>query len=111
MMNSDLIMQLGIGAVFAILILREVLPVVLKAGSKNGNGKIRDWVTHDHLDKKLETVQYKDNCKQIVARMDIQFDLLKEQNTTQVDQSMKAFSRIDDRFDEVKNLIMNGHNR
>lgn len=75
--------QGGVIVVFAVIVIREVLNFA-KNGKlrKNNNG-----ISRIEFDKHKESVQYKDNCTEIVKRMDGRFD------------------KLDENFKEVKNLL------
>lgn len=80
---SSVLPDIGIGGILAILVIREVLnflssktgkthlhavPLVHTNGIGNGNGK--DSVSHTELETRLKGMQYKDNCVEIVRRID-----------------------------------------
>lgn len=90
---KDLITQLGVPVIVVILILREIVPVLKNNSRKNSKDK---YVVRQEYEKHKEAVQYKDNCEQIVKRLD-------ETNKAQE----KRFDNIDKQFDEVKVLIRN----
>ena len=90
---NELLTQLGVGGIFAIIVIREVFNFI--NGRKN-NGKA-PCVTRLELNRLKESVQYKDNCEQIVKRIDASFQA-----------QDKRFDKIDDDFKEVKSLIRNG---
>ncbi len=81
---NELITQVGVGGVLAILIIREVL------NAKNSKSSSSNCISRNEFESHKKSVQYKDNCEQIVKRIDGRFD------------------RIDEQFDDVKELIRNG---
>jgi hypothetical protein len=80
---NELITQVGVGGVLAILIIREVL----NARNHRKNG---EYISRSEFEKHKDSVQYKDSCEQIVKRIDA------------------AFEKIDEQFENVKELIRNG---
>lgn len=92
------ITEIGVGGAVALIILREAFNFV-KAQKVNKNGN--PYITRGEYEKHKEGIQYKDNCEQIVKRID---DSLKNQD--------KMFAlmekRILEHFDDVKKLIRNG---
>ena len=84
------LIEMGAGGALAVIIIREVLQIVLK--SRNG-----EYISRKEFDKHKSSVQYKDNCNEIVKRLD-------EANQAQE----KRFDSIDRQFGEVKQLIKNG---
>ena len=92
------ITEIGVGGVFAVIVIREVLSFLkTQKASRNGNAGI----TRAEFEKHKDSVQYKDNCEQIVKRMDAAFEAQE-----------KMFGlmekRIIEHFDDVKKLIRNG---
>ena len=73
---SDPITQLGVGGVFAIVVVREVLNFV-----KNRNGKLSpgNYVTKSEFEEHKKSVRYSETCEQIVKRLDGRFDSLDRQ--------------------------------
>jgi len=82
--------EIGVGGAIAVIIIREVLGFVIKQ-KKNG-----ELVGREEFEKHKANVQYKENCQQIVKRLD-------DTNGMQE----KRFDKIDKQFDEVKVLIKN----
>lgn len=69
-------MQLGVGGIFAIVVLREVFNFLK---SKNGKDKCGGDVSREEFESHKKDVQYESTCKQIVKRMDGRFDNLDNQ--------------------------------
>ena len=86
------ITEIGVGGAVAVIIIREVLSFL----KDKKNGDIAS-VSRDEFEKHKRNVQYKDNCEQIVKRLD-------EANKAQE----VRFNSVDKQFDEVKVLIRNG---
>lgn len=80
---NELITQLGVGGIFAILVVREIVPAL-----KNNNAK-KNCVTRNEFESHKKVVRYTDSCDQIVKRFDDRFD------------------KIDDDLKELKTLIRN----
>lgn len=80
------ITSLGVGGIFALLVIREVF-----AYTKGRKTNESISVSKTEFDKHKCAVQYKDNCIEIVKRMDGRFD------------------NIDSQLHEVKDLIKNGN--
>jgi len=88
------ILEIGAGGALAAIILREVFSFVKDTKGKNG-------ITRAEFDKHKDSVQYKDNCEQIVKRMDAAF-------IAQEKMFRLMEKRIEDHFRDVKKLIRNG---
>jgi len=84
------ITEIGVGGAVAVIIIREVFSFLKQ--KKNG-----ELISRDEFDRHRRSVQYKDNCEQIVKRLD---EANKAQET--------RFNNVDKQFDEVKVLIKNG---
>lgn len=69
------ITQGGIVVVFAIMVIREIL----NHTKENKIRKSNNCISRSEYDKHKETVQYKDNCSEIVKRLDGRFDTVDEQ--------------------------------
>ena len=98
---EEYIKEVGIGGVFALMILREVFNFIKekKNGSVSQVGHDDNkHVNYEEFEKHKAVVQYKDNCLEVVKRFD---GLFASQE--------KRFDRIDSQFLEVKTLIKNGN--
>ena len=93
-MEEQLITQIGIGGVLLILVVREILNVKNNRNNGNGNG---NGIGRSEFNKHKESVQYKDNCEQIVKRLDASF----------INQE-KRFDATDNHLKDIKLLIKNG---
>ena len=71
-MDLSTLPEIGIGGIFALLVIREVLNYTK---SRNGTSPITNTVFEAHK----KSVQYKDNCEEIVKRMDVRFDNIDSQ--------------------------------
>jgi hypothetical protein len=89
------ILEIGAGGALAIVILREVFNFIKGQRNKNGG------VTRAEFEKHKDSAQYKDNCEQIVKRMDAAF-------IAQEKMFRLMEKRIEDHFMDVKKLIRNG---
>lgn len=67
---TDHLTQVGVGGIFVLLVLREVFGFI---SGKNGKAP----VARCEFDEHKKSVQYRDNCEQIVKRMDGQFQDVK----------------------------------
>jgi len=85
------ITEIGIGGVFALLVIKEVFGFVKAKRNGNGSQISNKVITRDEFEKHKISAQYKDNCSEIVKRMDGRFD------------------NIDSQLTEVKTLIRNGN--
>jgi hypothetical protein len=90
------IVEIGAGGALAIVILREVFNFI-KNQRFNKNG----GVTRTEFEKYKDSVQYKDNCEQIVKRVDAAFE-------AQEKMFRLMEKRIEEHFSDVKKLIRNG---
>jgi len=88
------IVGIGAGGALAIIIIRETYSFV-KSYTNNRNGG--EYIKRSEFDEHKKSVQYKDNCEQIVKRLD-------EANKSQE----LRFNSMDKQFDEVKTLIRSG---
>jgi hypothetical protein len=95
-MDTSIITEVGIGGAVAIIIIREVLNFVKEKKNNNSNS-----ISRREFDKHKESVQYKDNCEQIVKRIDAAFE-------AQEKMFKMMEKRIEQHFREVKKLILNG---
>jgi hypothetical protein len=88
---DNVLTQLGVGGCLVILVLKTVFDY-LKRNERNGNGaKTVLCVGRPEFEKHKEAVQYKDNCEQIVKRIDQNFHERKQD--------------MDKRFDKVENCL------
>lgn len=89
------IVEIGAGGALAIVILKTTFDFV-KSTRANRNG-----VSRGEFEKHKDSVQYKDNCEQIVKRMDAAF-------IAQEKMFRAMEKRIEEHFSDVKKLIKNG---
>jgi hypothetical protein len=101
---TDTLTQIGVGFAVVILVLRE-LPNIIKAATakrnKESTGEHRSYVMREEFEDHKKAVQYRDNCGQIVKRIDGRFD-----DAEKV--AIERQKRIDGQFEEVKVLIRSG---
>ena len=71
-MDLSALPEIGIGGIFAILVIKEVLSFVK---NRNGNTPITNAAFEDHK----KSVQYKDNCIEIQKAMLVRFDNIDRQ--------------------------------
>lgn len=90
---DELLTQLGVGGIFAIVIIREVFNFMGSKPKKNGQ-----YVNRAEYEQHKKSVQYKDTCGQIMQRLD-------ERHAAQE----KQYDRIDRQLEQLKTLIKNGH--
>ena len=95
-MSAEVITQLGVGGIFAILILKIVFDFVSQ--HKNKTKHKEDCVTRNEFNKHKGAVQYRNNCEQIVKRIDAAFDAQRQR-----------FDKVDADIGEVKQLIRDRH--
>jgi len=92
--------QLGIGGIFAILIVRSVLEFLKSSRSpaekKSTNGI--NGVTRSEFEIHKGVVQYKDSCQQIVKRIDENF----HQRKADMD---KRFDKVESCLGELKIMV------
>jgi hypothetical protein len=101
---SDILVQLGVGGVFAILIIREVFGFVKSHKPKNTNGKTFH-VTRQEFEKHKDSVQYRDACGEIVKRIDGNFVALEKRDEERMANAKQRFDSIDSSIGEVKTMI------
>ena len=75
---NESITHIGVGGIFALLVIREVFGFI-KSKKQNLNGNTP--ITKIEFEKHKDVVQYKDNCREIVKRMDGRFDNVDTQLT------------------------------
>ena len=89
------IIEIGAGGALVIVILKTTFDFVRSTkNSKNGVSRVE-------FEKHKDSVQYKDNCEQIVKRMDAAF-------VAQEKMFRAMEKRIEEHFSDVKKLIRNG---
>ena len=96
---DSFITQLGVGGIFAIVVIREVFNFIKSRNNKDGKEEPQynfGFVNRSEFEEHKKAVQYKDNCEQIVKRIDSSFN-----------SQEKRFDAIDRQFGEVKLLIKN----
>jgi len=98
-MDWSTLPEIGIGGIFALLVIREVLNFINRRGGKDSVSQAefdenKRAVTAHEFETHKSMVQYKDNCQEVVKRFDC---ILASQD--------KRFDRIDTQFSEVKDLI------
>ena len=99
---DDTLTHVGIGGIFAILILREVFGFLKNSRAKlNGNSPI----TRNEFDKHKDAVQYRDNCGQIVKRIDGNFTSLKESQKQDREYQEKRFDAVDGHLSDIKAVV------
>ena len=92
------IAEYGVGGALVLIILREVFSFI-KSQRANRNGS--SGITRNEFERHKDSVQYKDNCEQIVKRMDAAFE--------SQEKMLKLMERrIEEHFEDVKKLIRNG---
>jgi len=92
---NDVITHLGVGGIFAILVIREVLNFIKPTRTvelkRDQNGNPVLCVSREEFETHKGHVQYKDNCVQIVRRIDENFQVRK--------------ADMDKRFDKVETCL------
>jgi hypothetical protein len=111
--NSDLITHLGLGGIFAVIVIREVLNF-LRARPVGQGGSDNASITRRELHELSTTcqskaskeevrtlagaVQYRSQCQEVVKRLDERFEHLNELEKQRT-------SHIEHQFNEVKHMI------
>ena len=99
--GTEWLTQMGVGGIFAWLIIREVVTPFIKHYVQNGKNGPKNAVTRQEFNEHKKTVQYKDNCEQIVKR----FDGLIENQTKAFDKLDKVLERQDNKLEDIRALI------
>jgi hypothetical protein len=113
MMTDPNYTQVGISVTIVILMLREILPIITRhnkssSGGWNGYGTLsRD--NKEAINLLSEKVQTKDNCVQIVKRIEGEFRSLEVRDDERKKYQDAQFDRIEQRVNEVKKLVNNGN--
>lgn len=94
-MTDSVIVQLGVGGILAILLLREVFGFLKNSRTKNNKG----CVTINEFERHKDAVQYKDNCEQIVKRLE---GIVNERNV-----HLSEFGKILSEFTKMMSQIHN----
>lgn len=104
---NELLTQIGVGGVIVILVLRDLLPLVISGTARPGygNNNVPKLVTRMEFDEHRKAVQYRDNCAEIVKRMEQGLAGLAEHMRQRKDMVDNNFMRMDRQFEEVKALI------
>jgi hypothetical protein len=75
---GDSLTQLGVGGIFVIVVLREVFSFINRNGKKkldeSAQSVTAPFITKQDFERLKLSVQYKDNCGEIVKRIDQRFD-------------------------------------
>lgn len=99
---SETITQIGMGGVLALLVIREVLTFIKNGKmSKQGNGV----VTQKEFAEHKKAAQYRDNCEQIVKRIDGRFDDLEKRDDERSKHQEQRFNGLDKTLVEVKTMV------
>jgi hypothetical protein len=93
---KEVLTQVGVGGIFAIVVLKEVFGFLKSV--KNKNGKNGDKITRREFDIHKTEVQYKDNCEQVVKRLE---DMNKHQKET----ADERHEFVKSQFNEVKGQV------
>lgn len=92
------IIEIGAGGAVAIIIIERVLGII----KNHRNNKNRDdGISRTEFEQHKKFVQTKDNCEQIVKRVDAAFE-------AQEKMFRMMEKRIEEHFQDVKRLIRNG---
>jgi len=106
---NETLTHYGIGVVIVILVLREVLPWAASLVKSNSNqAKPTGCVTRDEFEKHKQVAQYKDNCGEIVKRIEGEFRAIEDRDIRRVKVVDENFKNMREEFKEVKILIRNG---
>ena len=103
---NDAILQLGVGGIFAVLVIREVLSFL-----NNKKSNSQDIIDVASLKDFFNKVQFKDNCVEVIKRFDLQFQSVDEYNKQRREYMEREFTKIDKRFDGVEHLIKNDNSK
>ena len=109
MPESDLFTQIGVGGIFAILIIREVFGFLKTKGS-NGDGQtVLSHENKEAIKMLISRVQYKDSCDQIVKRIEGEFRNIERRDAERKEYQDEQFQQIDRQLESVKTLVKNGN--
>lgn len=86
---GDLITQLGVGGVLAVVVIREVLNYLKTRNGKSDNPGTANIVSRQEFDQHKKEVRYRDTCEAMHDGVEQRFDAIKSDLT------------------EIKNLIRN----
>lgn len=101
---DSVLMQLGVGGIFAILIIREVLNFA-KASKVRESANGNKPVTRSEFEKHKDAVQYRDNCVQIVKRIDSAFASAEKRADERLRGVDTQFEAVGRQIGEVKTMI------
>jgi hypothetical protein len=108
--TPDTLTYIGWSGIITVMILREVFAYLIK--NKSGDNGVRSSLPRDNkndLKELADKVQYKDNCKQIVERIEDAFRNIESRDRERKEYQNSQFKKIDDQLVEVKTLIRNGN--
>ena len=103
---NESITHLGIGGIFALLVIREVFGFIRnRKENMNGNTPI----TRTEFDNHKNVAQYKDNCHEIVKRIENEFRAIEVRDKCRIKVVDDNFKFLKEDLKEVKTLIKNGN--
>lgn len=111
-MQASVLPDIGIGGIFAILVIREVLNFLgarngkALNGNGDGNGTSKlEAVTRFELDKRLSNVQFKDTCAEVVRRVDASVGSLSQTVASQQETARKHQQEVQNQYREIHTML------
>jgi len=101
---NEVIMQLGVGGIFAIIVIKTVLEFV-KDRRNNNPENSNGFVSRKEFNQHRQSVQYRDNCEQIQRTINAKFDGMAKLDEERAQWQSEQFKKIDGQFSEVKRMI------
>lgn len=100
--GGELITQIGMGGIFALLVIREVLTFV-KGKSSRANGDMA--VSRSEFETHKKQVQTTNSCMQIVKRIDGRFDDIEKRDEDRSKYQDQRFNAIDVSINDLKGMV------
>jgi len=103
-MSDNLLTQLGVGGIFAVVIIREAFSFMKATKTKlNGDSPL----TRKEFDDHSKSFQYKGECETTVAAIGQRFEDLDKLHTERKEHHDERFDRIDQHLTDVKEMVRN----
>jgi hypothetical protein len=101
-MADELITQIGVGGIFAVVVIREVF-TFMKSQKMRMNGESR--LSRKEFEEHKKSVQYKDNCEATHAAIAQRFSDMEKRDDDNRKFVGQRFNGVDQQLHEVKNMI------
>lgn len=106
---DNVLLHLGIGGIFAIMLLREILPYLKTKNTVNGGSG--QYVTKHEIDTYFSKVQMKDVCAAEMKAFNVRFDSIEHMELERLRHEQEQFKMVHDQLSELKALISTRNNK